>query len=84
MSLKNDVIFEHEINSNSLLVFIEAYKEISEFFGVEIDVQIGVPTEGGWMTKLFLGISFVGFNSFVALLCQIFHQMNLCLFLNYP
>lgn len=59
---------KHEINSNSLLVFIEAYKEISEFFGVEIDVQIGVPTEGGWMTKLFLGISFVGFNSFVALL----------------
>lgn len=59
---------KHEINSNSLLVFIEAYKEISDFFGVEVEVQIGVPTEGGWMTKLFLGISFVGFNSFVALL----------------
>lgn len=59
---------KHEISSNSLLVFIEAYKEISDFFGVEIDVQIGVPTEGGWKSNLIFGISFIGFNTFVALL----------------
>lgn len=59
---------KHEINSNSLLVFIEAYKEISEFFGINLDVQIGVPTEGGWKSNLLFGISFIGFNSFVALL----------------
>lgn len=59
---------KHEINSNSLLVFIEAYKEISDFFGVEIEVQIGIPTEGGWKSNLLFGISFIGFNSFVALL----------------
>lgn len=59
---------QHEIDSNSLLVFIEAYKEISDFFGVEVEVQIGVPTEGGWKSNLLFGVSFIGFNSFVALL----------------
>ncbi len=59
---------KHEINSNSLSVFIEAYKEIADFFGLEIEVQIGVPTEGGWKSNLLFAISFIGFNSFVALL----------------
>ena len=31
---------EHKINSASLLIFVEAYKEISEAFGASIDVQI--------------------------------------------
>lgn len=59
---------KHEISSDSLLVFIEAYKEISNFFGLDLEVQIGVPTEGGWKSTLLFFIGFIGFNSFVALL----------------
>lgn len=59
---------KHEINSDSLLVFIDSYKEIGEFFGIGIDVQIGIPQEGGWKTNLVLVISFVGASPFVTLL----------------
>lgn len=58
---------KHEIDSNSLLVFIEAYKEISDFFGVEVEVQIGVPTEGGWKSKLTIGAIVVGTLNFIGI-----------------
>ena len=56
---------KHEINSDTLIVFVEAYKEIAELFGLSAEIQIGVPEEGGWKTILaILGgvISFVGIN----------------------
>jgi hypothetical protein len=60
---------KHEINSASLLVFISSYKEISEAFGLVIDVQIGIPEEGGWKTNLILPIiGLIGINPIVALL----------------
>ena len=59
---------KHEINSNSLLTFVEAYKEIGEVFGLNTDIQIGVPEEGGWKTNLLFVISFVGLNPLVVLL----------------
>lgn len=59
---------KHEISSNSLLVFIEAYKEISDFFGVEVEVQIGVPTEGGWKSNLLFTILGSSLTPFIALL----------------
>jgi len=59
---------EHKINSSSLSIFIEAYKEISKTFGIEIEVQIGIPSEGGWKSNLLVGIGLIGINPFVALL----------------
>lgn len=59
---------KHEINTDSLLVFIESYKEIADFFGFAVDIQIGLPEEGGWQTNLFLGISFIGASPFITLL----------------
>lgn len=59
---------KHEINTDSLLVFIESYKEIADFFGFAVDIQIGLPEEGGWKTNLFLGISFIGASPFITLL----------------
>lgn len=59
---------KHEINTDSLLVFIESYKEIADFFGFTVDIQIGLPEEGGWKTNLFLGISFFGASPFITLL----------------
>lgn len=60
---------KHEINAASLLVFISSYKEISEVFGLAIDVQIGIPEEGGWKTNLILPIiGLIGINPIVALL----------------
>lgn len=59
---------KHEINATSLFVFITSYKEISEAFGFAVDVQIGIPTEGGWKTNLSFVIAFIGVSPFVALL----------------
>jgi hypothetical protein len=59
---------KHEINSDSLLVFIESYKEISEAFGLSVDIQIGIPEEGGWKSNLLIAISFIGVSPFVTLL----------------
>lgn len=58
----------HEINSDSLLVFIDSYKEISETFGFSVDIQIGIPEEGGWKAKLILTITFIGASPFITLL----------------
>lgn len=58
----------HEISSDSLLVLIESYKEISELFGVRIGIQVGIPEEGGWKTNLLLAVGFLGANPFIALL----------------
>jgi len=59
---------KHEINTDSLLVFIESYKEIAHFFGFAADIQIGIPEEGGWKTNLILGIGFIGASPFITLL----------------
>lgn len=59
---------KHEINADSLLVFIESYKEIAEAFGLIIDIQIGIPEEGGWKTNLIFAISFIGLSPFITLL----------------
>lgn len=58
---------KHEINADSLIVFIDAYKEIFEelFSGSKIIIEIGVPSEGGWKTTLAIGlISFIGIDNF--------------------
>jgi len=59
---------EHKINSSSLSIFIESYKEIADFFGVELEVQIEVPTESGWKSNLIVAIGLIGINPFSALL----------------
>jgi len=59
---------KHEISSDSLLVLIEAYKEISELFGVSASIKVGIPEEGGWKANLLIGISLVGVNPLAALL----------------
>lgn len=44
---------KHEVNSVTLNTFVEAYKEIfEELFDQKIDVQIGLPDEGGWKSTL--------------------------------
>ena len=57
---------EHKISSSSLSIFIESYKEISKIFGLEIEVQIGIPTEGGWKSVLTVGI-IVGTLNFIGI-----------------
>jgi hypothetical protein len=48
---------KHEINSATLNTFIEAYKEIfEEFFETKIEIQIGLPEEGGWKSTLAIGM----------------------------
>ena len=62
---------KHEINSDSLLVLIESYKEISELFGLNVEIQIGILEEGGWKATLaVIGavISFIGINPISILL----------------
>ena len=59
---------KHEINSDTLVVFIVAYKEIAEIYGISLDIQISVPEEGGWKTNLVFGVTFIGLSPFVALL----------------
>lgn len=60
---------KHEISSDTLVVFVAAYKEIAEIYGISLDIQIGVPEEGGWFAKFFLGVSFIGgLSPFVPLL----------------
>lgn len=63
---------KHEINSASLIVFVEAYTEIAEHFGLSVEIQIGTPEEGGWKSSLKIvvnGLMIVGgLSSFIALL----------------
>jgi len=59
---------KHEINSDTLFVFVGAYKDIAEVYGLHLDVQICVLKEGGWKSNLIFLVTFVGFNPFVALL----------------
>ncbi|MGO2354792.1 MAG: hypothetical protein ACTH58_08660 [Marinomonas foliarum] len=62
---------KHEINSDSLLVLIESYKEIAALFGLDVEIQIGIPEEGGWKTTLAVTgvvISFIGINPISILL----------------
>ena len=59
---------KHEINADTLIIFVEAYREIAEIYGISLDIQISVPQEGGWKSNLIFFVTLVGFNSFVALL----------------
>lgn len=59
---------KHEISSDTLVVFISAYKEIAEIYGISLDIQISVPEEGGWKANLVFGVTFIGLSPFVALL----------------
>lgn len=43
---------KHEINSDTLFVFVGAYKDIAEVYGLHLDVQISVLQEGGWKSNL--------------------------------
>jgi hypothetical protein len=62
----------HEIDSESLIVFINAYKEIfEELTNSKISIEIGVPAEGGWKTNLAIvgtAISFIGIDNLSILL----------------
>lgn len=54
---------KHEINSASLIIFVEAYTEIAEHFGLSVEIQIGTPEEGGWKASLKIvvnGLMIVG------------------------
>ena len=59
---------KHEINADTLIIFVEAYIEIAEIYGISLDIQISVPQEGGWKTNLVFGVTFIGLSPFVALL----------------
>lgn len=59
---------KHEINANSLVVFIESYIEIANFFGLAVDIHIGTPQEGGWKANLIFAVSLIGASPFIALL----------------
>jgi len=59
---------KHEISTDSLLIFIESYKEIAEAFGLVVGIQIGIPEEGGWKTNLIFAISSIGASPFITLL----------------
>lgn len=57
----------HEIDSDSLAIFIDAYKAIyEELTNNKINIEIGVPEEGGWKTVLaIIGgvISLIGIDN---------------------
>jgi hypothetical protein len=57
----------HEISADTLLVFIEAYKEIAKYLGLEVDLNIAIPEEGGWKANLLWTVSFVGISPFLIL-----------------
>jgi len=59
---------KHEINSESLLVFIESYKRIAESLNVSVEIKIGVPEEGGWKTTLIFMVGFIGASPITALI----------------
>jgi hypothetical protein len=58
---------KHEINIDSLLIFVDAYKEIAEIYELSLDVKIGVPEEGGWQSKLTIGAVVVGALNFIGI-----------------
>lgn len=50
----------HEINADTLITFIEAYKDIAKQFGVELKLNLTIPEEGGWKVNLAWIIGFIG------------------------
>ncbi len=48
---------QHKIDSDSLVVFVEAYKNIAKNLGLSAEIQIGVPEEGGWKTNLIIAFN---------------------------
>lgn len=62
---------KHEINADSLVVFLDAYRDISEVWGVSVEIQVGVPEEGGWKSNLAIlcvAVNFIGINPISILL----------------
>jgi len=57
----------HEINAESLVVFIDSYQDIfEELTGSSVTIEIGIPEEGGWKTNLAIlgaAISFIGIDN---------------------
>lgn len=59
---------KHEISADTLLVVIESYKEIAEYFGARASINVGLPEEGGWKTNFFIVVSVLGINPITALM----------------
>lgn len=59
---------KHEIHSNSLITFIEAYSEIAKQCGITMNIKITPPEEGGWNANLIIVASFIGINLISSLL----------------
>lgn len=57
----------HEISADTLITFIEAYKEIAKHFGVEVKLNLTIPEEGGWKANFAWIVSFVGVSPFLVL-----------------
>lgn len=48
---------KHEISEKSLLALLNAYKNIINELGLDVEIHLTTPTDGGWRTNLFLFIS---------------------------
>lgn len=58
----------HEISAETLVIFIDAYKGIAKQFGLEVDLNLTIPEEGGWKAGLVVWtISFIGINPLLIL-----------------
>jgi hypothetical protein len=57
----------HEISADTLIIFIEAYKEIAKQFGVKVELHLTIPELGGWKANLAWGVSFIGVSPFLVL-----------------
>ena len=58
---------KHEIDVDSLLIFIDAYKEIAEIYELSLEIKIGIPAEGGWQSKLTIGAVVLGALNFIGI-----------------
>ena len=48
---------KHEISEKSLLALLSAYKNIINEVGLDVEIHLTTPTDGGWRTKLILFFS---------------------------
>ncbi len=58
----------HEISAETLFEFINAYKEISKIFGISLDINVQVPTTGGWKSTLIFAVTAIGVSPIVTLI----------------
>lgn len=47
---------KHEISEKSLFVLLSTYKEILRELGVKVEINLSVPSEGGWKTDIIINI----------------------------